>query len=313
MRRRHLLLAGSLSFLARPTSSPAATPLRVGDQRGGIRAMLDAANALADFPIPLQWSEFPAAAPVAEALNAGAIDVGYMGDAPFTFAAAAGVPMKGVLALRESRGGLAVLVPAPSPARSFKDLAGKRIATGRGSIGHQLILALLEEAGMPKDAVEIVFMTPADARSAFSSNAIDAWSTWEPYTSQLELDLQARIVGDGARITPGISFIAASDATIAERRDELGLFLAKVAAARAWTAQHIDAYAAVWSKLIGLPEAIPQRWFKRAAFSYEPIDAKVIADEQQTIDLFTRNGILLTPVNAADILDSSFTKAITAP
>ncbi|SNB74943.1 sulfonate transport system substrate-binding protein [Arboricoccus pini] len=313
MRRRHLLLAGSLSFLARPSLVRAATPLRIGDQRGGIHAMLDASGVLTDFPIPLQWSEFPAAAPVAEALNAGAIDIGYMGDAPFTFGAAAGVPMKGVLALREKRGGLAVVVPEASPARTFKDMAGKRIATGRGSIGHLLLLALLEEAGMQKDAVEIVFMTPADARSAFSSNAIDAWSTWEPYTSQLELEMQARIIGDGEKILPGTSFIAAADATIADRREDLGLFLAKAAKARAWTASHIDEYAVVWSKLTGLPAAIPKRWFERSSLSYTPIDAQVIEDEQRTIDLFTRNGVLLTPLKAADILDASFTSAISAP
>jgi len=36
--------------------------------------------------------EFPAAAPLLEALGAGAIETGLVGDAPFTFAAAAMCP-----------------------------------------------------------------------------------------------------------------------------------------------------------------------------------------------------------------------------
>ncbi|MFX5321118.1 PhnD/SsuA/transferrin family substrate-binding protein, partial [Acinetobacter baumannii] len=86
------------------------------------------------------WKEFPAAAPLLEALSAGAIDTGLVGDAPFTFAAAANVPVKASAAIRQSREGLAIVVPEQSAVKSLDDLKGKKIATGRGSIGHQLIL-----------------------------------------------------------------------------------------------------------------------------------------------------------------------------
>ncbi len=42
----------------------------------------------------IKWAEFPAAAPLAEALNAGAVDVGIIGDAPLLFALANGAPVK---------------------------------------------------------------------------------------------------------------------------------------------------------------------------------------------------------------------------
>uniref|UniRef100_UPI0013CF8C69 PhnD/SsuA/transferrin family substrate-binding protein n=1 Tax=Morganella morganii TaxID=582 RepID=UPI0013CF8C69 len=76
-----------------------------------------------------EWSEFPAAAPLLEALNAGANDVGGCGDAPFTFAAAAGVPVRAFLAFRNRQDGLAILVAPDSPIRTVADLKGKRIAT----------------------------------------------------------------------------------------------------------------------------------------------------------------------------------------
>ena len=57
---------------------------------------------------------------------------------------------------------------------------GKKIATGRGSIGHQLILAALESKGWSAGDVQIVFLAPSDAKVAYTQGSVDAWSTWEP-------------------------------------------------------------------------------------------------------------------------------------
>jgi sulfonate transport system substrate-binding protein len=65
--------------------------LRVGDQKGNSQAVMEAAGVLKDVPYKIEWKEFVAAAPLLEALGAGAIDTGLVGDAPFTFAAASGV------------------------------------------------------------------------------------------------------------------------------------------------------------------------------------------------------------------------------
>ena len=64
--------------------------LRIADQKGGMRSQLEAANALQNLPYDIKWAEFPAAAPLAEALNAGAVDAGIIGDAPLLFALANG-------------------------------------------------------------------------------------------------------------------------------------------------------------------------------------------------------------------------------
>src|ERR671916_1429475 len=99
--KRRSLLAAALALSWAPAW--AETVLKVGDQRGGSRALMEAAGVLKDLPYKVEWSEFPAAAPLLEALNAGAIDTGIVGDAPFTFAAAAGVPVKAVLTTRSNQ------------------------------------------------------------------------------------------------------------------------------------------------------------------------------------------------------------------
>src|SRR5262245_27795271 len=95
--------------------------LRVADQRGNQRAVLEAANALNDLPYRTPWHEFPAAARLIEALNAEAVDAGVVGDAPFTFGFAAGVRMRVIAARRSTQKGLALLVRGDSTARVLAD------------------------------------------------------------------------------------------------------------------------------------------------------------------------------------------------
>src|SRR6195256_5899791 len=117
---RELLVAGLL--LGAIASATAQTTLRVGDQKGNSQAVMEAAGVMKDVPYKIEWREFPAAAPLLEALGAGAIETGLVGDAPFTFATAANVPVKAIGAIRQTGEGLAVLVPRESAARSFEDL-----------------------------------------------------------------------------------------------------------------------------------------------------------------------------------------------
>ncbi len=75
-----------------------------------MRSQLEAANALQNLPYDIKWAEFPAAAPLAEALNAGAVDAGIIGDAPLLFAPANGAPVKAIAVDKSNPAGTAVLV-----------------------------------------------------------------------------------------------------------------------------------------------------------------------------------------------------------
>src|ERR1700684_1290094 len=188
-------------LLVTTAASAGETILRVGDQKGNSQAVMEAAGVLKYVPYRIEWKEFPAAAPLLEALSAGAIETGLVGDAPFTFAAASNVPVKAIAAIRQSQEGLAILVPEQSAIRSFDDLGGKKIATGRGSIGHQLILAALDSKGWTLNDVQVVFLAPSDAKIAYSQGSVDAWSAWEPYVSQEEVLFKSRTVITGEGLT----------------------------------------------------------------------------------------------------------------
>lgn len=294
------LLAGGLVHAA------AQAVLRVGDQKGNSQAVMEAAGVLKDVPYKIEWKEFAAAAPLLEALSAGAIETGLVGDAPFTFAVAAKAPIKAIAAIRQTQEGLAILVPKDSPVKNIDDLKGKKIATGRGSIGHQLVLAALESKGWTTSDIQLTFLAPSDAKVAYTRGSVDAWSTWEPYVSQEEVLFSSRRVLTAEGLTPGIGFQVASDDAIRDKRPELQDFVNRLATARAWSLTNVQAYAETWGKLMNIPPAVPLNWLARAKIRIAPIDDAAIADEQKTIDLYLRSGLIKTTLDAGAIVDRSF-------
>lgn len=116
------VLASSLSLAA------AAQTLVVGDQSFNARAVMEAAGVLDDLPYTLEWKQFTAGSPVAEALNVGSLDIGLLGDAPPLFLGALGAPIKVIAVSRQNLDGVAILASKDSNIQSLEDLRGKRAA-----------------------------------------------------------------------------------------------------------------------------------------------------------------------------------------
>lgn len=116
------------------------------------------------------------------------------------------------------------------------------------------------------------------------------------------------ITGEG--LTPGLSFQVATPTAINEKRAALDDFVRRLTAARAWSLDHVDSYAETWGKLMNIPPAVPLNWLRRAKIQIAPIDDAVVADEQKTIDLYVRTGLVKQRLTAADIVDRSFADAI---
>ncbi|MCW1383551.1 ABC transporter substrate-binding protein [Novosphingobium sp. KCTC 2891] len=296
-RRHAILTSGAFLVLAAcGRGGGGADTLRVGSQKGGTKALMLAARALDGAPYKVEWSDFPAAQNLLEALGSDAVDVGLVGDAPFQFAYQSGSPARAVAATQsEAReaGALALVVSGNSPVHSIRDLVGKRVATTRGSIGHYLVLRALAAAGLPPDAVRLTFLNPSDSRAALQTGAIDGWSTWAPYTA-VAMAEGARIVVDGRDFSPGIGFDVASESAIAGKRAILADFLQREAKALEWANAHVDDYARILSGETGLPLPIAQVTVRQNRRRRAAIDAGLIARQQVILDTFRNAGEFTT-------------------
>lgn len=315
MARRSILLpiavvavAGSLAGLLWTGRSEETAVLRVANQKGQIKSMMLASGVLDGAPYRVEWSEFPAAQPLLEAVGSGAVDLGLAGDAPFIFAYLSGSPIKAIAVQVETRriaGALSILVKSGSSINRFSDLAGKAVATTRGSIGHHLILQALERAQIPDEKVKITFLPPGDAKAAFDSGAVDAWATWGPYT-RVAAKEGARIIADGKDFDPPFSVDVAHAPSIDRKRRLLQDFLRREAQALSWTRAHPEQFAQVLSKETGLPLDIARDTLERTHRESRPVDGAIIARARQIADQFKRAGLLLENRNIQDAFSQDF-------
>lgn len=295
-----------IALSAAPFTAHADTTLKVGDQQLQTRGILEASGQLKDVPYKIEWFNFPAAQPLGEALNAGAIDVGGLGDAPLIFAYAAGAKVRAVAATRSQPVDLAIIVPEQSTIKSAADLKGKRIATTRGSIGHYLVIATLERAGIKLSDVSLRFMQPADAKAALASGNVDAWSTWDPYVALAEQRDHDRSIANGVNLSSGLSFQAATEDSIKTRHAEIADFLKRVAAGQRWALSHPDEVAAMQSRVTGLPPEVLKTMYQRAQLHPVAIDDHLVAEQQKTADLYHRADVIKTRLEVAPSFDRQF-------
>ncbi|WP_122437554.1 ABC transporter substrate-binding protein [Pseudomonas viridiflava] len=288
-----------------------AANLIVGDQSYSARTVMEAAGVLNDVAYDIEWKQFTAGSPVAEALNVGSLDVGLLGDSPALFMGALGAPIKVIGVSRQNLDGVAIVVRKDSPIRTVADLAGKKVAIWKGSFSQQLMLTALDKAGIARDAVDYRYLSALDSSHALEGGSVDAIATWEPYVTQQERQ-GARIITTAKGLIPAQSFIVANDRAIKDKRAQISDFLQRLQAARAWSVsdpQHNEIYANAWSALTKADAQVASRWFSRAQVTVVPITPDVVAGAQQTIDFFNDAG-LTKSYPAASVFDESFNAAL---
>lgn len=268
-----------------PTSELSGLTLRVGDQKGGTQALLRAANALEGLPYRIEFSTFTFGPPQIEALNAGRIDFAVTGNTPPVFGAAANSKTRVISVYDGAQTGEQILVRINSAIAGVQDLRGKTILVAKGSAAHANILEHLADAGIKPKDVNLVFLQPADALSAFANGQGDAWTIWEPYTSQANLTLKVRSIGSAEN---GYQFGSASVKALTDpqRNTALSDLLVRYQKAAQWARDNPDQWAKKYSAAVGLNLKIAALAQSRLLRLTVPLDDKVVASEQRLAELF---------------------------
>jgi sulfonate transport system substrate-binding protein len=293
--RRELILtlAAGLASCAKPAGKPA---VRIGFQRSGVLLLAKARHGLdaplKDLASAVTWVEFPAGPPMMEAMAAGAIDLGAVGDSPPIFAQAAGAQIVYAAAQPVTGASEAVLVPSGSPARSVSDLRGKKIAFTKGSSAHLFTYRALKQAGLSLNDIKPVYLSPGDAAGAFGSGAIDAWTTWDPYYALAVRDQKARALLSGEAVAKTSTFYVATRRFAEGSPAVLSAALTALKAQAAWGMAHVADVAGVVSAASGLPQDIVTASLRRGVYAVDPIDDAVIATQQASADAFLEMGAI---------------------
>ncbi|MFF8897882.1 ABC transporter substrate-binding protein [Streptomyces lydicus] len=292
------------------TDGKGSLTLNVGDQKGGSETLLRAAGELDDLPYKIKWSTFTSGPPLLEAVNAGAVDIGAVGNTPPVFAAAAKSKIKVIAGAHSRSDGEAILVKKDSPLKNPAQLKGKSIAVAQGSSANYQLVASLRKAGLTPKDVTLNYLQPADALAAFTRGKVDAWAVWDPYTSQALDQADARVLTTGQGLVNGLSFQVAAPAALDDKKKAAALkdYTARLRRAQNWVFKHPDAWAKAWAKETGLPRKVALDAVKRTRGTAVTVavDKEAVASEQQIVDTFAKLKLIPRTFDFGEFVDPRF-------
>jgi aliphatic sulfonates family ABC transporter substrate-binding protein len=228
--------------IPRPAPLPSKPCVRIGYQRFGLLPLVKSQGGLdrafARLGFEVEWIEFPGGIQMVEAFQASELALGGVGEGPPVFAQAAEVPFVYVAAEAPAPEDEALVVRADSSIRSVRELAGKRVALNRGANVHYLLIRALEEVGLDYEDVEVSYLAPNEARSAFDRGEIDAWAIWAPLLRELVLSGSARVLRDASGLADNAVFYIAGRRFAAQHPDLVDAFFGELESAPAAFAPH---------------------------------------------------------------------------
>jgi sulfonate transport system substrate-binding protein len=241
-----------------------------------------------------------------EAMASNKLDVVFEAEAPAIVGKAAGIDLK-IVAL-PSLLSQQILVHKGSGINEVKDLRGKKIAVLAGTSSHYGLLKNLNRSGLTKSDVSIVDMTPADARSAFDANKVDAWAIWPPFVEQEE------IAGIGVAL-PNV--IAQIDTVMVVRHDFVlkhrsivEKLVSVLERAKQWVQLHPAESQEIVATELGMPLPVIKLSWPRHNWQVQLNDS-VSKDIQDKADFLKSVGFIRQSVAVGDsFIDTSFKTAI---
>jgi len=196
--------------------------------------------------------------------------------------------------------GEAIVVPKDSPIKTLADLRGKKIALNRGSNVHFLLVRALQKAGIQYSEIQSIYLTPSDARAAFTQGSIDAWVIWDPFFSAIQTQAGARILEDGTGLVNNLQFYLAARRFAESQPKLLYALLDELGKVDSWARDNENAVAQFLSPRIGIDVATLDLAVKRAAFGVQPITAATLAYQQQIADVFSDLKLIPKPIKVTD-------------
>lgn len=141
-------------------------------------------RALAAVGAKVEWTGTAGAfAPAALALNANELDVATGSITSAIMALGQSPSFELFAAAAPDDNGEGILVRDGSGIDTVKDLVGKKVAVWHGSTSEYLLLKALDQAGISEDAVQRVYLQPAQSAAVFHSGQVDAWATWSTFST----------------------------------------------------------------------------------------------------------------------------------
>ena len=301
--RRKLLGSTAFAALAAMARAPlfadAPKQVRIGYQKNGVLVVAHQRAALeqhfAPSGIAIGWVDFASGPPMLEAMNAGSVDFGQVGDTPPIFAQAADADIV-CAAGQPITNGQGILVKRGSAIGVLADLKGTRIGFTKGSSAHNVVVMALEKAGLSYGDITPVYLSPPDGAAAFASGSIDAWAIRDPYYAIGEVSGGGRVLVEASELGKTNSFYIANRDFAVRSPQILSQIVDVLAATADWAQAHRDQVGHVLAAVTGVDLDIQTKAAQRSSFAIGKLTDDIVATQQAVADRFFRLGLIPHPI-----------------
>jgi sulfonate transport system substrate-binding protein len=288
-------VAALAGFAGVPAFAEIPNEIRIGYQKNGVLVVARQQTVLekrfAPAGITVSWIDFPSGPPMLEAMNAGSVDFGQVGDTPPIFAQAAGARIVYV-AGQPITNGQGILVKPDSAIRTLADLKGKRVGFTKGSSAHNVVVMALDKAGLQYSDITPVYLSPPDGAAAFARDAIDAWAVWDPFFAIGEVRGGGRVLVNASEIGKTNSFYIANRDFAARSPQLVTAVIGVLAQTANWAESHRDQVGRVLAEVTGVDLDIQTKAAQRSSFAIGKLTDDIVATQQAVADRFFRLGLI---------------------
>lgn len=208
------------------------------------------------------------------------------------------------------RDGSTVMVKKNNPAKSLRDLKGKRLAIPSKYSNQNLVIhRLMTDQGLSDGDIEFVEMPPPEMPGALAVGAIDAYFVGEPHPARAELDGTGRVLYHVKDIWPNFisCCLVVTEKLIAEKPEMVRDLVRGIAESGEWAETHrLDA-----AKLVA-PYFRQDERVVRHVLTQPPdrVSYRMLtptdADLEKIQDMGLKAGIFTKQVPISELVDRSF-------
>ncbi|MFC1418631.1 ABC transporter substrate-binding protein [Streptacidiphilus cavernicola] len=291
--------------------------LRVGDQGKFLQTLLQTSGELTGLPYKVEFDQFNSGPLVSQAIVAGDVDFGVMGDTPALNAAAAGLPVDVVAVSHTVGPGYTLLARAGSGIRTLADIKGHKVAYSKGTANQGFLLQALETVHLKQADVVPVDVPLQNIGGVLESGSVDAATVAaQDLVTYTAAHPDAVKLINGSQVSSGYTFWLATRTALANSADRTALkdLVGRLIKATAWNRAHPDAWIdAYYVKVNKQTPAVGRLVYRNSGeTTFSPLDQNVVNAQQRQADLFLANGQVPGKVDVASEFPADVTQEFSA-
>ena len=278
-------------------------PLYIMEENGWLEEALSEAG----YDIEVTYTEFESGPPENEAFATGQQDLGVMGNVPAISGIASGQERDIIGIAYNGEKTLGILVQNNSDIEKVTELEGKKIGIVIGSIAQDYLNAMLENAGLTMNDVELINLGVSELETSLATGQVDAVVTWNPTLLKICADGMGVLLADGTGVYAGENVIVANKEYTAQNPEIVRIFMEQYQRAVDELKSDFAGYAEKYSDITGLPSELLVQTWENSNF---PVSLTARDQEElvKTAKFLYEYDLISTEVNMEDYLDFTFSE-----